>query len=319
VTGNVWSSFGTRWKTVLADGVRAIPDFEQFLLTELHSSGPQYVCACLALAEARKLSSEARISLMESMMHERRGELLGRLSDGFTWREAGLKALAKLNTTDCWRSDYLKLAGYFRQDSTAWVLARASYLSPRILGALWRLPDWICLPNLLVLFEDSEAVSAIRRTFGSRLWDLSRHLQRGVIESLRTVKSMLVLQRRLQRWRERLLAREPFPKPPIPGDDRLRPMLSASEMQSEAREMRSCVHKLIVEVFRGEGTVYFYSWNGSERATVLVIHDPNGVTHLEIKGTRNSDVSAATISEIRSLIEEQFARLCFKARMRSAH
>src|SRR5208282_6147039 len=84
------SAFCAGWKTVLAEGVRAIPGFDQFLLTELRSSGPQYVRACLTLAEAHKLSSEARISLMHAIMYEKRGDLLGRLCDGFTWHDAGL-------------------------------------------------------------------------------------------------------------------------------------------------------------------------------------------------------------------------------------
>jgi hypothetical protein len=264
------SAFGTGWKTVLAEGVRAIQNFDQFLLTELGSSGPQYVRACLTLAEAHKLSSKARISLMDAMMHEKRGELLGRLCDGFIWHDAGLKALAKMNTAECRRADYLRLDGYLRQPTTAKVLAHAHQLSPAILRAIWVLPDWICSPNLLPILEEPEAVVAIKPTFKAHLWDLSRELQRRVIKSLSRVKSLHELEARLKVWRERLLTREPFPQSPVPGNDRLKPLTSAAEMQREAREMRSCLLKLIAEVF--EGAVYFYSWNGSERATVLVIH-----------------------------------------------
>jgi len=299
------SSFCTGWKTVLAQGVRAIPGFDQFLLTELRSSGPQYVRACLTLAEAHKLSSEARISLMDAMMHVKRGELLGRLCDGFTWREAGLKALAKLNTGECRRADYVRFAGYLRQPTTAKVLAHAKHLSPAILRAIWLLPDWICSPNLLPILEEPGAVAVIKATFKGHLWDLSRELQRGVIKSLSRVKSLRELEERLQLWRERLLSRERFPQPPIPGNDRLRPLTSAAEMRREAREMRSCLHKLIAEVF--EGAVYFYSWHGSERATVLVIHSPGKLAHLEVKGRKNVDVSPDTMSDIRWLIEEQFS------------
>ena len=127
-------------------------------------------------------------------------------------------------------------------------------------------------PNLLPILEEPGAVAAIKATFKSHLWDLSRELQRGVIKSLSRVKSLRELEERLQVWRERLLSRERFPQPPIPGNDRLKPLTSAAEMRREAREMRSCLHKLIAEVF--EGAVYFYSWHGSERATVLVVHSP---------------------------------------------
>jgi len=241
---------------------------------------------------------------MNAMMHEKRGELIGRLCDGFTWRDAGLKALAKLSTTECRRADYVKLGGYLRQPTTAKVLAHAEYLSPAILRAIWELPDWICLSNLLPILEEPDAVAAIKATFKTHLWDLSPALKRGVIKSLSLVKSFHELEPRLQAWRERLLSREPFPDPPIPGNDRLKPLTSAAEMRREAREMRSCLHKLIAEVF--EGAVYFYSWNGPERATVLVIYSLGKLAHLEVKGMRNADVSPATILEIRSLIDAQF-------------
>lgn len=296
--------FGARGR-ILSEGIRTIPGFNQFLLTELRSSGPQYVRACLTLAEAHKLNSEARISLMDAMMHERRADLLGRLCDGFTWHDAGLKALAKLNTAECRRADYVRLGGYLRQPTTAKVLAHAQQLSPAILRAIWMLPDWICSPNLLPILEEPGAVGAIKATFKTHLWDLSRELQRGVVRSLRRVKSLLELEARLQVWRERLLSRERFPQPPISGNGCLKPLTSAAEMQREAREMRSCLHKLIAEVF--ERAVYFYSWNGSERATVLVIHSLGKLAHLEVKGRWNADVSPDTMSDIRSLIEEQFS------------
>jgi hypothetical protein len=302
--GNAKSAFGARWRTVIAEGFRAISSFDQFLMTELRNSGPHYICACLTLADARKLSSEARISLMNAMMHEKRGELLGRLCDGFTWPDSGLKALSKLNTTECRRADYVRLSGYLRQPKTAKVLAHAQHLSPAILRAIWELPDWICLPNLLPILEKPEAVRAIKATFVAHLWDLSRELQRGVVKSLSRVRALHELKARLQVWRERLLAREPFPEPPIPGNDRLKALTSAAGMRREAREMRSCLHKLIAEVL--DGAVYFYSWHGLERATVLVIYSPGKLAHVEVKGWRNTDISPDTMSDIQSLIEDQF-------------
>src|SRR5208337_3172034 len=124
------AAVGPVWARVLAEGVREVAGFGGFIATELHGFGPQFICACLALEKAANLPATGRLTLMERMMHEKRGQLLGRLSDGEVWSEAGLKALAKLNTTACRRSDYLRLAGYIRQPSTARVLAFAPYLSP---------------------------------------------------------------------------------------------------------------------------------------------------------------------------------------------
>lgn len=140
------AAFGSRWRTVLAEGIRVVLGFKRFLNAEHRHSGPHYVCACLALADARKLGSDGKISLMNAMMHEKRGELLGRLCDGFTWPDSGLKALAKLNTTECRRADYVRLGGYLRQPKTAKVLAHAHHLSPAILRAIGELQTGsVCL------------------------------------------------------------------------------------------------------------------------------------------------------------------------------
>jgi len=103
---------------------------------------------------------------MNAMMHEKRGELLGRLCDGFTWPDSGLKALAKLNTTECRRADYVRLGGYLRQPKTAKVLAHATHLSPEILRAIWDLPDWICLPTCCEFSKSLRPLPPLRLRLG---------------------------------------------------------------------------------------------------------------------------------------------------------
>jgi hypothetical protein len=200
----------------------------------------------------------------------------------------------------------MRLGGYMRLPSTARVLFFAPYLSPRILQALWELPDWVCLSNSLLIIEHKDVVTAIRKTFGGRLWDLSSGDRHSLIESLRHVRSAPELLTKLSRCKVRLLSKEPFPQPPIPGNQCLVPLRSAAEMRREAREMRNCLHKMIEEVFAGQ--VYFYSWNGAERAAVLVIYSGSELAHLEVKGKANAVALPETISEIRALVEEQFSR-----------
>jgi len=79
-------------------------------------------------------------------------------------------------------------------------------------------------------------------------------------------------------------------------------------MRREAREMHNCLHKMIEEVFAGH--VYFFSWTGAERATVLAIYKGSELAHLEVKGKANAAVLPETISEIRALVEKQFSK-CF--------
>ncbi len=298
--------FGAAWQGMLAGAAGQILGFGEFLEGELRGFGPHFVHACLVLGRTKTLGADERLALMQDIMHEKRGQVLGRLSGEDPWSEAALKALGKLNSIHCKRSDYMRLGGYMRVPSTARVLAFAPYLSPRILQALWELPDWICLLNLLPILEQPDAVAAIKKTFGGRLWDLSSGDRRSVIESLRHARSMPELLTKLSRCKVQLLSKEPFPQPPIPGNQRLVPLCSAAEMRRETREMRNCLHKMIEEVFAGQ--VYFFSWKGAQWATVLVIYKGSELAHLEVKGKANAAVLAETISEIRVLVEEQFSK-----------
>ena len=45
--------------------------------------------------------------------------------------------------------------------------------------------------------------------------------------------------------------------------------------------MRNCLHKMIEEVFAGQ--VYFFSWNGAERATVLVIYSGSELANWKLE------------------------------------
>ena len=173
---------------------------------------------------------------MRDIMHEKQGELLGRLSGEDPWSDAALKALGKLNSIRCKRSDYMRLGGYMRLPTTARVLSFAPYLSPRILQALWELPDWICLPNLLPIIEQADTVTASRQSFGARLWGLLSGDCRGVIESLRHVRLVPELLTTLSRCQVRLLSKEPFPQAADSEDWCLVRLRSAAEMRREARE-----------------------------------------------------------------------------------
>jgi hypothetical protein len=310
-----WMRFGAAWHRILAEGAAGIPGFAEFLEGELRGFGPRFVHACLVLARAKTLSADDRLALMQDIMHQKRGLLLGRLCGEDPWYDAALKALGKLNSRGCKKSDYMRLGGYMRIPSTARVLAFAPYLSSRILQAIWELPDWLCLPNLLPILEDPGVVAAVRKTLGARIWDLSHDDRRALIDSLRHVTSAPELLAAASRCNLRLLSKEPFPQPPIPGDHFLVPLRSAAEMRGEAREMRNCLHKMIEEVPAGQ--VYFTSWKDAERATVLVIYGESALTHLEVKGKANAPVAPETIAAIRALVEEQFANAagCENARM----
>jgi hypothetical protein len=301
-----YSSIFGRWERLIIEGTKEIEGFADFIETELGCFGPNFICAALSIARARELSKPHKLELLRAIMHEKRADLLSRLiADGNKCRPLTIAAIRKLNTVNCSRTDYLRLIGYLRQPSTEIVIRHARFLSPAIIRSIWRMPDWICLPNLLPLLDDPEVQKAFNRVFGERLWDMSSELQVSIRKSLKTAVNKNDLVDKLSYWAGEVLQREKFPALPIPGNELLWPLSSARLMRSEAREMRNCLHKLIPEVMAG--SVYFYSWRGRERATVLVISTGVDSKYFaEIKGQSNAPTSQETENKIRSILDQQF-------------
>ncbi len=86
--------FGATWQVMLAEAAGKIPGFGEFLGSELRGFGPHFVHACLVVGRAKTLGADERLALMRDIMHEKRGELLGRLSGEDPWSDGHSKRLA---------------------------------------------------------------------------------------------------------------------------------------------------------------------------------------------------------------------------------
>jgi hypothetical protein len=66
-----------------------------------------------------------------------------------------------------------------------------------------------------------------------------------------------------------------FPAPPIPGSASLRPILSWSELEAEAR-VTGVRFDAFSDACVFDEVAYFFSWLGGMRSTVLVVFEDDG-------------------------------------------
>jgi hypothetical protein len=95
----------------------------------------------------------------------------------------------------------------------------------------------------------------------------------------------------------------PFPAPPWPGDDRLRPIVSNAELRVVAKEFQNCLtdprqqHLAVMAVLNGSR--FYYEWQGDGGALLQCGRiGPVGWYVEEGKGRKNRDVPLATREDI---------------------
>jgi len=127
--------------------------------------------------------------------------------------------------------------------------------------------------------------------------------QDAMAQSLRDNNGQVNLSEWVKEWHFRLLADAQFPPPPIPGDERLTPILTPQQLVQEGRDMCNCVADYYQDAMRGE--VYFYHWDDAEPATVQLVHDGNEWLLEEYLGPKNEPLLVETEVEIERLVESQ--------------
>lgn len=122
----------------------------------------------------------------------------------------------------------------------------------------------------------------------------------GVAERRRLVASFCALKtiKDLQPWLREILADVPFPEPPWPGTEDLRPLRNGRELKAAALQFRNCAASFTDEA-RG-GTMHFYL-SGRGRAQVMVAIEQNAyfgwIIH-DLKGRENREISKPRMKEI---------------------
>ena len=295
-----------RYQWVALDLIWQEPNFARFLDDEIHRGNAQYLFACLALGNVVGLGRTDRRAFAEAMMGEKRHVFLGKLT-GRACRLGVLRVLAKLGTEPFPPRYYEDLLCFMRIPRAAKLLFHMRDIGPAQMKALDELPGDVLYPRLLTILDDERLVESFTCMLRGILLELSEKEWPRVVESLRHVRTLQDLQKWGSRWERRLARAAPLPPPPIPGDDRLRPLTTLHALRREALAMRNCLHTLEDEVLAGE--TYYYHWAGSEPATVMMEHVPGlGWVLAEALGADNEELGDVTLRKILDVVGVQLMR-----------
>ena len=290
------------WQWTLLDAIWRNSEFADFLASEMRGFGPNFILACLTLAGAHQLPTSCRHSLFQSIMLERRRNLLSRLF-GSLWPRAALTALRKMDPYEVSQGNLRNMLNCLESASKRKAIAHARYLNGPIVSNLLYLPDWICLPNLVPLLDHPDANTKIHHSLGNTFSDPSEELVTRVRRSLKSAATFDTLMDRVMEWRHRIYFGQSFPSPPFPGNGLLRPLASISAIRREAQVMRNCLGEttMLKSVF--DGRSYFYQWLGEERATVAMVDAGDGIWRLaDHRGFRDKTVNPETAVAIQSAV-----------------
>ena len=288
------------------------PEFAQFLDDEIYNDTIQYVYACFALADARKLSRGERKTLAQSMMSRKRRDLLEDLARTPV-PKAALKVLYRLGAQPCSAKIYTALFEAITTEGPDKVLFHAKHINPRGILSVYHFPETLLAPNIarmfLTGFSDAAAINAYEEEYANTIVFTSElvplappEMQKALNASLSCIRSPEAFADWLDTWSRKLQEAVLIPPPPFPGTDRLIPITSARSLRREALRMKNCLKMMVSDVLEGE--VYFYHWHGNEPATVMIARDSSYAwTFGEAMGPQNAALSPQTIRYIEHLIE----------------
>ena len=184
------------------------------------------------------------------------------------WPRGAVKALKKFGGRPASRTDYHFLLGCLEIPTKAKAIQHARFLSPNIVQQLHELPNWLCLTNLVPFLDDPRVISKFEFHLGPAIDRAPPDLKRRIINSLKSVNTSVCLMERLTEWDLWILAKQPFPEPPLHGDSRLRPLSSVKAIRNEGRHMQNCLSRFAYAPLLGFG--YFYQWLGKGRSREVV-------------------------------------------------
>jgi hypothetical protein len=308
-----------RYQGLALDLIWHEPELAPFIDEEFHKGTEQYVYACLALSGAENWSREERKELAREILKGKRTEVISGLVGGPCDR-ATINNFYKLKCAIEGPRIYKALLFLMENPDTAKILCHATEVRPGLAATLLELPNnlmsTVLAPFMLrTMLEDADELDSLERWLscsGSRdlqvitgiLKNISEKSVSSVLNSLSDIRTVNDIISWTKRWSVRLLSKYKFPSPPFPKVGALTPLASAEDVVRECKEMNNCLDTLIRDVLAGH--TYFYSWRGSERATVMINTFPDfGWMPTEALGLSNKPVSSSTELEIREAVSLQ--------------
>lgn len=300
-----------RHQWLALEAMRHFPGFSRLIRQELDTADLGFIVACWELAEAKKRPFHDRRQLAHDMLTWKRADLLSRLTDlAFTRTIARL--LQRSSEFDMTREYVLDLYCAVKGEGLAQVLGPLETIDPHTLGIARALPEWLRLPWLVDMLQaDGIKGTTLHDVFPVEVLEAPPVRRAGILQALRAVNAdgMNLIYSLRDRWMLQTHGTRPFPRPPIPGDERLRPISTPKALLHEGKSMRHCVGQYWQDVT--DGLFYYYQWLGDERATVQLERDKiTGRWILaEHLGQKNEPLTLTTILAIREVVDSQLSKI----------
>ena len=298
---------GHQWLAL--DLIWQVPEFAWFLDTEIAEGRRHYFHACVELSGAQEMSRQGRVLFARSLLSKRRFSVLSELT-GFPNSRKSHRLFGKISGHEPWSSlSYFNMLEVACTDTGAKAFAHARTIAHEGITYWQELPCRLKTENLLRLFASSKSTVDL---FYEETADLFWNVSDDVLERLRASLSTITNHESLMGWIggkfQKLIEIHPLPDPPVHGSSRLVPLDSASGMYIEAHKMGNCLDGDIFSVRGGER--YYYHWNGSEPATVLLEQSDSGDWYFsQILGPGNIGVSRQTRLYVEAIIDTQLQEL----------
>jgi len=257
-----------------------------------------YATACLALASADCLTTGARQKIYQQIATRPRRALLAELS-GVEITASSLRALRKCAATGFTADDWRSLLGQLLRPDCKESLANVTSITQHLVRQLDAVPAALRLPGILGVVSNHviaperwlQLADALERTAPERRPSLLR--SSNAIRSVATFFDYF--------YKVVDAARDDAAFPPAPDLGPLfQRVADARSMRREGLAMRNCLATLVDEA--ASGFWAYYSWMGSERATVALRRGTDGWCFDRAAGFRNASLSESSESTIRELV-----------------
>ena len=297
------AQFGNNQWLIL-EAIWTRPQFERFVEQAVLDGSRGYISTCLISAGWQILNTEERRKLIDYVCSNKRRDVLSRLLNREV-SNAALNAVSKLTDDEYDEQFWDELFHVLANPQKAKALAHANKLTPDTIRNLTALPGSLCLPEMISALDEFDLGGVLKAGLDIDLNELDDRILTRIRQILKNVRTSEDLDDRQDRIERVILEHAEFPPPPISGDRILQPLTSYEALVNEAKQMNNCVGNYADGVLHGH--TYYFSWRGTERATVEITSEKNGAwTLTEHLGPENSQLSKKTSLEImRSVLEGQ--------------
>ena len=294
-----------RWQWAILKAIKIVPEFEEFLKTELVNRTPRFIEACLEYGYERSQRERNGFqNLIHRIMHQKRGCLLSQLS-GKDWPKFGVRLLDKTYPEPS-KGELDLLCTMIRGSNTALALSRTKFISSEFLICLDEIDAMLVHPAVVYAYNDCYVINAMLELSCELKQISSPRFMQAVSESFATVRSSEDILDRCDKFLGQIAVNfKPFPQPPFKGTKTFQAIETLQNLRKEGREMLNCVGEdsCLRSVINDE--VYYFRWLGREKATVEFIRTKQNEWLLsQVKARENRPVSRKTLVEIQTKVNQ---------------